>query len=44
MRVYTSYDDFTTLTEADVLDGGAVLPGFRLSIRELFEKALKRHP
>jgi Uma2 family endonuclease len=44
VRVYTSYDDFTTLTEGDELDGGSVLPGFRLSIRELFELALKLHP
>jgi Uma2 family endonuclease len=44
VRVYSSHDDFTTLTEGDELDGGSVLPGFRLSIRELFELALKLHP
>lgn len=44
VRVYTSYDEFTTLTEADELDGGSVLPGFRLSIREWFAKASKLRP
>jgi Uma2 family endonuclease len=40
--VYTSVNMFTTLTEADTLDGGAVLPGFTLSIRTWFERAWKR--
>lgn len=40
--VYTSVDQFTTLTENDTLDGGAVLPGFTLSIKEWFELAGKR--
>jgi hypothetical protein len=30
------------LGEEDTLDGGNVLPGFRLSIREWFEKAGER--
>ena len=40
--VYTSKSRFKRLTEADVLDGGAVLPGFRLSVRDLFAE-LDRH-
>ncbi|MBI3821093.1 MAG: Uma2 family endonuclease [Planctomycetes bacterium] len=40
--VYTSVDEFTTLTENDTLDGGAVLPGFTLSIKAWFEQAWKR--
>jgi Uma2 family endonuclease len=34
--VYTAPDVFTTLTEADTLDGGDVLPGFRLPVRNIF--------
>jgi len=37
--VYTSPEQYTTLSESETLDGGAVLPGFRLSIREWFERA-----
>jgi Uma2 family endonuclease len=37
--VYTAVDQFTTLDEARSLDGGAVLPGFTLSIRTWFERA-----
>jgi Uma2 family endonuclease len=40
--IYTSEKKFTRLTEADVLDGGTVLPGFRLSVREWFAE-LDRH-
>ncbi len=39
VRVYTSPDNFTTLDESQTLDGGEVLPGFRLPIREWFERA-----
>jgi Uma2 family endonuclease len=35
-RVYTSLDQATTLTEADSLDGGTVLPGFSLALSDLF--------
>jgi Uma2 family endonuclease len=35
-RVYTAADTFTTLTTADTLDGGAVLPGFALPLADLF--------
>lgn len=35
-RVYTAPDTFTALTAADMFDGGAVLPGFTLSLAEVF--------
>ena len=35
-KVYTGPDEGQTLTEAGVLDGGEVLPGFRLPLQELF--------
>lgn len=34
--VYTSPDDSTTLGCDDILDGGAVLPGFKLPLKNLF--------
>ena len=37
VRVYSSEVDCQTLTDADQLDGGDVLPGFRASVRELFD-------
>ncbi len=40
--VYTSLTSSTTLTAADTLDGGDVLPGFTLSLAELFAD-LDRH-
>jgi Uma2 family endonuclease len=42
VAVYTSVTDVTTLTAADTLDGGAVLPGFTLPLRDLFAE-LDRH-
>ena len=42
VAVYTSVTDITTLTAADALDGGAVLPGFTLPLRDLFAE-LDRH-
>jgi Uma2 family endonuclease len=36
VAVYTAADQATTLGEADTLDGGAVLPGFTLPVKELF--------
>lgn len=36
VAVYTDPDAHTLLTEADTLDGGAVLPGFALPLAELF--------
>ena len=35
-RIYSSPDDCTTLGENDTLDGGDVLPGFKLELAELF--------
>lgn len=37
VNVFTRPDHGTTLTAADTLDGGAVLPGFRLPLAELFD-------
>jgi Uma2 family endonuclease len=42
VAVYTSVTDVTTLTAADTLDGGVVLPGFTLPLRDLFAE-LDRH-
>lgn len=42
MKVYVGTDDFRTLTEADILDGGAVLAGFSLPLAALFAE-LDRH-
>jgi Uma2 family endonuclease len=42
VAVYTAPAQFTTLTVADTLDGGTVLPGFTLPVRELFDE-LDRH-
>jgi Uma2 family endonuclease len=36
VSVYTGPDAVTVLSESDTLDGGAVLPGFTLVLRELF--------
>ena len=44
VRVYTSEEDCVTLTEADELDGGDVLPGFRVSVQELFDAGQLRRP
>jgi Uma2 family endonuclease len=42
VEVYTAPDDPATLDEGDTLDGGTVLPGFSLRIREWFDLAGKR--
>lgn len=39
--VYTSTTSVRILAPADELDGSDVLPGFRLSVRDLFNKAGK---
>ncbi|AMV38615.1 Uma2 family endonuclease [Planctomyces sp. SH-PL62] len=44
VRVYESPADPVTLTAADVLDGGAVLPGFRLPLAEWFDQAERTGP
>ena len=37
VTVYRSLTDLTVLTEDDTLDGGAAVPGFRCSVREIFD-------
>jgi Uma2 family endonuclease len=44
VTVYTAPDESSVLTEADTLDGGTVLPGFSLPIRDWFERAGRRQP
>ena len=39
VSVYTNVDEHVLLTEADTIDGGDVLPGFKLSISEWFQQA-----
>jgi Uma2 family endonuclease len=40
--VYTAVDQGRTLTEDEALDGGEVLPGFHLPLRDLFARAGQR--
>ena len=42
VTVFEAADDSITLQEQDTLDGGTLLPGFTLSLRELFAE-LDRH-
>lgn len=42
VEVFTAPAESTLLTEADTLDGGEVLPGFQLSLREWFARAGRR--
>jgi Uma2 family endonuclease len=44
VKVYTAMDRFTVLHEDDTLDGGDVLPGFSLSIRDWFAEAERTGP
>ena len=44
VQVYTSPDDWVTLTERDTLDGGDVLPGFALPLKELFARVPRPKP
>ncbi len=44
VRVYHSPEAVITLTEADDLDGEQLLPGFRLSIRDWFDRASRIRP
>jgi Uma2 family endonuclease len=43
VTVYTAPDQFTVLDESQTLDGGEVLPGLALPLRELFDRASRRH-
>jgi Uma2 family endonuclease len=38
VQVFTAPDQSTTLTEEQTLDGGAVLPGFQLPLKQLFSR------
>jgi Uma2 family endonuclease len=42
--VYTSLTSVQILTEHDLLDGGALLPGIQLSLAELFEDETESEP
>ena len=42
VTVYTAPDQFTVLDESQTLDGGDVLPGLVIPLRELFERASRR--
>ena len=44
VRVYHSRETFTTLTEADDFNGEQLLPGFRLSIGDWFDRATRIRP
>ena len=44
VRVYHSPETVVTLTETDDLDGEQLLPGFRLSIRDWFDRASRIKP
>ena len=44
VRVYHSPEAVVTLTDADDLDGEQLLPGFRLSIRDWFDRASRIRP
>lgn len=41
-RIYTSPTEVTLLREDGILDGGSVLPGFQLTVRELLDRARRR--
>ncbi len=42
VTVYTAPDQFVVLDESQTLDGGNVLPGLEIPLRELFERASRR--
>jgi Uma2 family endonuclease len=42
--VYTDPEHYTTRTNTDTLDGDAVLPGFRLQVRSIFEDLVPLQP
>ncbi len=43
VRVYTAPDESRLIRERGTLDGGVVLPGFKLPVAELFARAGERH-
>jgi Uma2 family endonuclease len=40
--VYTDVDQFESRRDGETLDGGAVLPGFRLELKKLFDRASRK--
>jgi Uma2 family endonuclease len=44
VQVYTSPEDSVTLTEVDTLDGGDVLPGFTLPVKDVFARVPRSKP
>ena len=44
MRVHTSLDDCEIIKESGTVNGGEVLPGFEMSLSELFERAERGAP
>lgn len=44
IRVYTSAEDYSTLTVADTLDGGDVLPGFSVPVVTIFAELDRQAP
>jgi Uma2 family endonuclease len=44
VEVYTAPDQLTLLHEEQTLDGSTVLPGFTLSLRELFAELDRQGP
>jgi len=44
VRVFTAIDRVTVLDESGTLDGGDVLPGFRLAVRDWFARAERTGP
>jgi len=44
MRVYSAVDDVQVVEESGVVDGGEVLPGFSMSLAELFARAEQGPP
>jgi Uma2 family endonuclease len=44
VTVSSSPEHFTVLDQSQTLDGGEVLPGFAVSLRELFDRASQRGP
>jgi len=44
VQVYRSPKTFITKGEQDELDGKDVLPGFRVSIRDWFDRSLRVRP
>jgi Uma2 family endonuclease len=44
IHIYETLAQIRVLRQSDVLDGGAILPGFQLPLATLFEDETQRHP